>query len=74
MWPCRHGFFVEPVFLPWFAMTDSRIADIKTAGTQILIAGQLLVIPGSWNGENWVASDGLVIEDPWKWMPMPEPV
>jgi len=64
----------EAVFLPWFAMTDSRIADIKTAGTLILLAAGMIVMPGRWDGENWVTRSGVVLDEPWKWMPMPEPI
>jgi hypothetical protein len=55
-------------------MTDSRIEDIKTAGTVILLASALLVISGRWNGANWVTESGIVLDEPWKWQPMPDPI
>ena len=62
------------VFLPWFAMTDTRIAAIKTTGTVILLATDVFVMPGLWNGTQWVTESGMALDDPWKWMPMPESV
>lgn len=64
----------DAVFFPWFAMTDSRIADIKGTGTVILLAAGMVVMPGLWDGTNWVTESGLVLDEPWKWMPMPDPV
>jgi len=66
---CR-GTVMESVFLPWFPMTDSRIQGIKANGTVILVASGLLVIRGLWNGENWVTESGIVLDEPWKWMPV----
>lgn len=74
--PCWRGHArqVPAVFLPWFAMTDSRVVTMKTDGTLILLASGYIVMPGRWNGENWVTESGGVLDDPWKWMPMPDPV
>jgi len=55
-------------------MTDTRIEGIKTAGTRVLLAAGFMVMPGLWNGTNWVTESGGVLDDPWKWMPMPEPI
>lgn len=65
---CR-GTVMESVFLQWFPMTDARIDSIKADGTVILGAFGLLVIRGLWNGENWVTESGIVLDEPWKWMP-----
>lgn len=71
---CDGALQVPAIFLPWFAMTDTRIETIKTDGTFILLAAGMIVMAGQWNGTNWVTESGSVLDEPWKWMPMPEPV
>lgn len=68
---CGRGYQMASVFLPWFSMSDSRIPSIKANGTVILGAFGVLVIRGLWNGENWVTESGIVLDEPWKWMPTP---
>jgi len=67
-------FIPDPLILPWSPMTDSRIATLKTAGTVILLASGPFLMPGRWNGTQWVTESGSALDDPWKWMPMPEPI
>lgn len=67
-------FIPDPLILPWFPMTDSRIETIKTAGTAILLGTGPFIMSGFWNGTEWVTESGSVLDEPWKWMPMPEPV
>lgn len=62
------------IFLPWFPMSDSRIAGLKAAGTVVLLAAGIIVMPGRWNTDHWETTSGQQLDDPWKWMPMPPPV
>jgi hypothetical protein len=66
-WPTR-------VEAPWKAMTDTALATVKTNGTVVLLASGLLVIAGFWNGTEWQTESGITLNEPWKWMPMPEPI
>ena len=73
---CRWPSMRRPVFFPWFEMTDTRIPAIKTAGTVILLNTGVFMVAGRWNGDGnmWVSESGALIDEPWQWMPMPDPV
>lgn len=67
---CDWRFIPDPLILPWFPMDDARIDALKVAGTVILLGG-VFVMPGRWDGAQWVTESGSAIHTPCKWMPMP---